>query len=262
MTVKLINRTVLAAGYVGPTKQGVTRLTEGLYSLNKRSNVPYVQLIGSGGFKKVFTWGEIAEIPKGQTCTVGNASYHGGDIYINKGEDICNKPSRITIPVRFAVTQFTRAGQPNYVYQAEYPCDVRGARRAYLCMDAIVDPASEQQQMNVFIRGRQQDGSFNTPSSLNGFTTPFGPGVGYLCIVTYSANEELNYIPLGLNANAGDDTRPHNLLSTAEAFLSMRTESDLDALIDWPADGTLFSALEPGWVRAAAPGAMYVVEYE
>ena len=261
MPPKLMNRTTFAAGYIDPNKQGQIRLTEGLYSLNNRSNVPFVELIGSGGFRKMFTWGEIAEIPPGQTCAVSNASFHGGDIFINKGEDICNKPERITVPVRFQTVAFERSNVANYVYQAIYPCDVRGARRAYLCMDAMIDEQYEMQQLNVFIRGRQQGGTMNTPSSLQGFSAPFGPGSGYLCICTYNAGDELNYIPLGLNANDGDDTRPHNLLATAEAFIAMRTEAVIDNILNWPADAALFSILEPGWVRATAPGAMYVVEY-
>lgn len=251
--VKLgLNTTVIPCGYVDPNKLSNTQVGPGKYSLNKRSNVPFVGLVGSAGFRKVISWGEIAEVPAGQLVTVSNASYHGGDIFINKGPDMCNKPSRITVPVEYETGLEVSAGL--FYWTAKFPCDVRSCSRAYLVMDAFSNEDPPTQSAYAVVRGRRVDGSMKTKNQLSLLPDPFGPGVGYFDVQPMAANTAI-VLPLGKNAAQGDDTRPHLLLDNADAFFY----SDASfADFTWPIQA-IPNFASTG--NTTFPSTWYVVEY-
>lgn len=256
------NTAVIPVGFVGPNLDSATKLGAGTYSLNKRSNVPFVSLVGSAGYKKTITWGELVDVPSGQLVTVHNASYHGGDVFISKGRDMCNRPSRITIPVPYKVFyRGTPSGDPpatNALFAAEYPCDTRAAKRAYLSIDA-----NAIAQATAFIRGRRLDGSMNTTNSLGVYTPPFGPGVGFMSGLEFIAGSQLSYIPLGQGALGSDDSRPHCLLDAGDVFFDLGIASDPwdpNTLFEWPA-GRFYVDGFPNQ-KAELPGFWYVVEYD
>jgi hypothetical protein len=260
------NSTTIAVGYVGPGERSNYQLGPGLYSLNRRANVPFVQFIGSAGFRKVFSWGEITEVPEGQLVTVGNASYHGGDIFLNRGADMCNRPSRITVPVPYKLITFTQEDVSTAMWVCSYPCDTRAAKRAYLNVDAFVNPLGPEGggPLTAFIRGRRLDGSMNTVSSLQAFTPPFGPAVGFFSAISYPVLTDLNYIPFGQGADMGDDTRPHNLLDAGDIFFFLGppfpfVANPLLSAMSWPADIGVFG-FPIG--QMPAPGTWYVIEYD
>lgn len=256
------NTTVISIGYVGPNTASGTQLGPGFYSLNKRSNVPFVGLVGSAGFRKTISWGEICEIPKGQLVTVHNLSYHGGDIFMNKGRDICNRPSRITVPVRYTLLSVATPELTQPLWTADYPCDTRAAKRAYLNVDAYVtDNDANIEGITAFIRGRQLGDSMNCENSLQYFPKPWGPGVGFLSAINYGVNNALTYVPLGQGALQGDDTRPHNLLSAGDVFFLFNgaAGSPLGNFLTWPADRDVFGYPQQ---QAPGPGTWYVIEYD
>jgi hypothetical protein len=94
------------------------------YSLGVQSTVPFVRLKGGGNVGKVFSWGELIEVPEGQQVTVQNASYMTGDIDILSGLDFAAKPERISVGV--PVTTVGGAVTP------AFPADTRRCRNAYL----------------------------------------------------------------------------------------------------------------------------------
>lgn len=258
------NTTVIPCGYVDPNKLSSTQVGPGLYSLNKRSNVPYVGLIGSAGFRKVISWGEVAEVPCGQLVTVSNASFHGGDIFINKGPDMCNRPSRITVPVPFVLGNITTPEGVETAWNSSFPCDTRAAKRAYLNVDATVNLLDNEglsgSPITAFIRGRRLDGSMKTENSLSQFAAPFGPGVGFLSAISIPVAADMNYIPLGQGASFGDDTRPHNMLDAGDVFFLIGgPATPLSDVMTWPASTGVFG-FPTG--QAAAPGTWYVIEYD
>jgi hypothetical protein len=256
------NTSVIPVGYVGPNFDSATKLGAGTYSLNKRSNVPFISLIGSAGYKKTISWGELVDVPGGQLVTVRNASYHGGDIFVNKGRDICNRPSRITVPVQFKpIFLGTPSGTPPAapaLYGADFPCDTRAAKRAYLNIDANLESNS-----SVYVRGRRLDGSMNTENSLGVLNVPFGPGVGFLSGLAYLLGEQMAYIPLGQGAIASDDSRPHNLLDAGDVFFDLGIAEFPfvpESLFNWPA-GNVIDGF-PTYAKTLVPGAWYIVEYD
>lgn len=247
------NSTTIKLGYVAPSAVAPAPLTGGgCYSLNKRSNVPYVTIRGASGYLKTISWGEIAEVPKGQNFVVQNASYHGGDIILNFGEDACNRPSRISVPVSYARSLEVSAGQ--FYWRADFPCDVRAAKRAYLQMDAYLIAGGSQSRY-VTVRGRRLDGSMKTENQLQRLTTPFGPGVGYFDVHELSASSVIT-IPLGKNAPLGDDSRPHMLLDNADAFFF--AQSDFQDFA-WPVSEI---PNFPSVSNTPFPSVWYVVEYD
>ncbi len=252
------NTTVIGVGQVGAGEASSAQLGHGVYSLNKRSNVPFIGLVGSSGFRKTVSWGEIAEVPCDELVTVVNQSFHSGDIWLNKGRDPCNRPSRITVPVEYEISQYNAGEGVQDLWRAKYPCDVRGAKRAYLSVDATV--LSDTSGMVTYIRGRRLDGSMETANSLAPLDAPFGPGVGYLSAMTLPVNTALVLIPLGMGAIITDDTRPHVLLDASDVFFLLGpTGNPLSDSLGWPLDSGTFG-FPSG--RAAAPGAWYTIEYD
>ena len=254
----------ISAGFVKPNELSKTTVSCGIYSLSNRCNVPFVELVGTSGFRKIITWGEMARVPAGQQCTIANVSAHAGDIFLNQGEDVCNRPARICVPVTFSESVIPSLDGNLQLWQPDYPCDVRGARRAYLMVDAY-SLGYNDDPISFFVRGKRLDGqgSHNTESSITSFDSPFGPGVGYLNFFSFAINQEISYIPLGCNASGGDDTRPHCLLDAADAFMSLTTISivGLDDLLNWPADAQDFDAFGLTYQKTDAPGTWYVIEY-
>lgn len=254
------NTTVISVGYSEPGEATSTQLGQGVYSLNKRSNVPFIQLIGSAGYRKTISWGELCEVPCGEVVTVWNASYHGGDIFINKGADMCNRPSRISVPVPFVFGEVETDEGLQLLWSTRFSCDTRGAKRAYLNVDAFTsNPTSNNGNQTVFIRGRRLNGSMQCENSLQFFAPPWGPGVGYLNASEFPLNTELVYIPLGQGAGESDDTRPHNLLDASDVFFLLGFDPDLSTYFTWPADSDVFG-FPSG--QAPAPGTWYVIEYD
>ena len=251
------NTTTIPCGYVDPNHPSKTQLGPGVYSISNRSNVPYVAFVGASGYRKVITWGETVEVPEDQLVTVYNSSYHGGDIFINKGADECNRPSRITVPVQFTTVNIVITETTVPAFQCAWPCDTRGAKRAYLNIDAYVKTAAGP--LSVFVRGRRLDGSMKTANSLGQFEKPFGPGVGYLSGYSFWPNTVLSYIPLGQGASLDDDSRPHNLLDASDAFLLFSSGSNVANSLDWPADKNV---PEFPTAQATSPGAWFIVEYD
>lgn len=258
MTVQ--NTTVISVGYVEPNSPSTSQLGEGTYTLNKRSNVPYVSLVGSLGYRKTISWGEIADVPCRELVTVHNASYHGGDIFINKGDDTNNWPRRISVPVGFRTTSFISDEGPQTLLQTNFPCDTRAAKRAYFNVDARVALESPIEELRVYTRGRRLDGSMQSGNGLFGQVSPFGPGLGYLNGYVYPILSDLNYIPLGQGASESDDTRPHNLLDASDVFINIGNSS-LIQVLRWPADAQDSEFFPVPSPNSPYPAAWFVIEY-
>ena len=207
-------------GYVAPNSSSQATLSgPGVFSLSSRSNVPFVALVGRSGFYKVFSWGEIVEIPHQEQCTVKNVSFHGGDIYINGGADYDTRPARISVPVPI-IEQGEGAG---LLYTGLFPADVRMARRAYM----MVNAQTLLVNTTVNIVGKQFDGSHNTGNEI--VSGVGSPGSGYRELYELPSSVEIGPIPLGKRASYGDDSRPHALLTTAAVyFLAIEVELSTD----------------------------------
>jgi hypothetical protein len=259
------NTSVISVGYVGPNLDSATKLGAGTYSLNKRSNVPFVSLVGSAGYKKTISWGELVDVPNGQLVTVRNASFHGGDIYLNKGRDMCNRPSRISVPVPYTIQYLAEPdinGEAPGIFGCEFPCDTRTAKRAYLNIDATMVVRMEN-QLSFFVRGRRLDASMKTANSLAFMSPPYGPGVGFLSALVYSSGMRLSYIPLGEGCIASADERPHMLLDAGDVFISFGMVTPPINLFDyvrWPADWEVPGFPLTDFTRV--PGTWYIVEYD
>lgn len=215
----MTSKTSFSLGFLGPNANSNQRLSAGIYAMSARSNVPFARLIGKG-IDKTFTWGETVEVPKGQLCTVVNASYHAGDLFINSGCDLDNKPARITVPARIIQYTDTTGEFPTDVTTTSYPADVRTARRAYLFLGnqfAVDVPISGA------IVGKMKDGSHNTVNTLGIFDEA---GNGYHWGFELPPMTDFGLIPLGNGAPISDDTRPHILLSSAQAYFYNQTIID------------------------------------
>ena len=202
-------------GYVEPnnTSEPTQSISTGRYSLSARSNVPFVQLQGAGGFVKAFTWGEIVEVPDGEICVIKNVSFHGGDIVLNAGCDYDNRPARITVPV--SLVDFD-VGGTDYV-TGVFPADVRCARRAYCTVQGSVSPLVVA--ADCFVVGKRFDGSHNTDSTITIGILTQEPGSGYQNNFDIPGGIDFGLLPLGQNAIDGDDSRPMALLTTANIYL-------------------------------------------
>jgi hypothetical protein len=206
----MTSKTSFSLGFLGPNANSNQRLSAGIYAMSARSNVPFARLLGKG-IDKIFTWGETVEVPKGQLCTVVNASYHAGDLFINSGCDLDNKPARITVPAR--IIQYTTTGDfPTDVTTTSYPADVRTARRAYLYIGV---PFGLDIPLSGAVVGKMKDGSHNTVNTLGPFDED---GTGYHWNFDVPIMTDLGLIPLGNGSVVSDDTRPHVLLSSAQVY--------------------------------------------
>ena len=103
------------------------------YCLGVDSTIPFISLQGGGASQKIFSWGEMIEVPPGQTVTVKNESYMLGDISINSGHDFAAKPERISLPVDINILD--DSSLPGFVTRTitpKFPADTRRCRRGYL----------------------------------------------------------------------------------------------------------------------------------
>lgn len=167
------------------------RLSAGWYSLSSLSTVPYVSLIGQEGREKIFSWGELIQIPDGSMASVKNASFHTGDIIINGGQDYATLPHRVTVPV---VVERTGGGEDPINIQAPF-VDTRRARRAWFVMNVIDAGLTNG---NALVLGANITHSNPT----NGFIT-FTGGSGFVSGHTLLAHGQYCYIPLGYCSEIG-----------------------------------------------------------
>lgn len=143
------------------------------YCLGVDSTIPYVSLQGGGSSQKVFTWGEMIEVPPGQTVTVKNESFMLGDIQINSGNDYAAKPERISLPVDIVKTD-TPAGGGTVITNItpKFPADTRRCRRGYLKFQIQSGSAS----LSLIFRGKPIKHSFPATDSVTGaqtYTQPY-----------------------------------------------------------------------------------------
>jgi hypothetical protein len=182
------------------------------YSLGNQSTVPYVQLQGSGGTQKLFTWGETIEVLPGQNVQVQSASYMAGDIQIQSGRDIANRPARITTPIEVSPAVTTGVDGtygPSVVVTPLYPCDCRGARRAYLGCQFLSPPTLDG-SMTLQLIGINQQHSW--PGSVSSQFTAIAPtGKKYFWLYEFVGNTTYTQIPLGFGAQTTSPNAPMTL---------------------------------------------------
>jgi hypothetical protein len=166
------------------------------YSLGNQSTVPFVRLQGSGGTQKEFTWGETIEVLPGQNVQVQSASYMPGDIQIQSGRDIANRPRRITIPVPLK-TFFEGDIPTNTLIEPLFPCDCRQARTAWLGCDLSTGAAEATPELTFVGINQQHSWLADVPS----FFTSFPPvGKKYSWSVQFQGGTIYHSIPMGFYA--------------------------------------------------------------
>lgn len=167
------------------------------YCLGIDSTVPFVSLQGGGVSQKIFTWGEMIEVPPGQTVTVKNESFMRGDIQINSGHDFSAKPERISVPLRIKSVVGSPA-EPDVSpgsQISEFPADTRRCRRAFVACNLTTVAALAQHSIVIF--GKAIKHSFPGVD-----TTLVGGYYNYQTRLSYGASSLISEIPLGF---AGDD---------------------------------------------------------
>lgn len=186
------------------------QLGPGYYSLSVLGNVPFVQLVGAGRQQKIFSWGEVVAIPEGQQVTVFNASFHGGDIVINGGQDVPSVPRRITVPVTPTITSVGTSWQIDVP-----PVDTRRARQVYWMYQGATG------NVNATRIGKRVKGSHDT---FAGATKSQWTDV--IAIVNGA------YIPMGFLAPGGLlDPRPMTELDTVELSVTVAKATLADPTI-------------------------------
>lgn len=201
--------TSFVGGYVQPNSESNLRLSEGVYSISSRCNLPYVEFLASGGYQKVISWGEFAEIPCDMTVTVKNASAHPGNLIINAGIEAFPLPSRITAPARILST-----GVEFGAASTEFSFDTRRCKRAYLIVDGMGP-------VNITVAGRAR-GSLDTANLI----TSGEKGVGYIQTHAVGALSQIPPIPLGFRSVMGDDSRPMALLDYCQVAFDVPFEDE------------------------------------
>ncbi len=228
------------------------RLSEGKWCLSALSNVPFITVTIQDS-PKVFTWGELIEIPSGCMGQVINSSKHKGDIYVNSGWDFSNKPKRITVPTPLVFFDISTGAESDYtvppvVYPftatTKYSIDTRNAVRAYLYLDITFQtPEGGFPQVDFAIIGQPNTTSLNTYNLASIFAGSALPKTGYACNYTLLSATKGAVIPLGFNAQAAECCNaPQALLDYAQVF--------------WQIDTSDRIATNPYY-----PAAFYVVEY-
>jgi len=197
---------------IPPGKNASIVLSGGLnepyfYSLGNQSTVPFIRLEGSGNTQKQFTWGETIEVLPGQNVQVQNASYHAGDIQIQSGRDVANKPSRITLepeygpPVPNQITGYV----VDTIVTPTYPLDCRGAKRAYLGLNIETGLSTSNPGSLKFIGQNKQH---SWPGDVSQFFTATPPtGKKYVWPYPLLPATIYTMIPMGFGApyNPGPD---------------------------------------------------------
>jgi hypothetical protein len=188
-----------------------------LFSLGANSTVPFIRLQGSGVTQKEFTWGETIKIPEGVQVQVQSASYGVGDIQLQSGQDICNKPARITIPIELPEPTFEGFYAPGDVIVPIYPCDVRLAKRAFV---AAAWQTGDSGAGRVRVKGFSQQHSY--AAAVRSAIQQVDPtGKKYITDVVLATVTLYGMFPLGFNWSANDPEFPHTLLDYATFELHM-----------------------------------------
>src|SRR5690349_21420548 len=163
-------------------------LSAGKYCLGVDSTIPFVNFVGGGNVNKVFSWGEMIEVPEGQSVKVKNASFMAGDISINVGHDYAAKPERISTPLTLVQTDLDLFGLTTF--KTIFPADTRRCRRAYLKFQL----ATNEQTVLLNVVGRAKKHSFpSTYTSIITGLTPFS----YISSFTVGPASIGTTIPLG-----------------------------------------------------------------
>lgn len=190
-------------------RQVAGNLGPGRYMVSSRTLVPFVK-IDFGMGECVLSWGEIIEIPQGQSGgQIYNASYHAGDIYfqgIGTGAGAASlRPGAITIPA--VITKIT--GSNDFITSK---IDTRLAKRVYFWRDG-----TGQDMLVTVTLG--SDRGFNAAPQSNAATSKQGNPTYNAQIITYSNN-----VAIGFGANQVREPAPG--LNTLPELRAM-------ALLDW-----------------------------
>jgi len=194
------------------------------YSLGSQSTVPFVQFIGGGDVQKIFTWGELVEVPPGQEVLVKNASLMRGDIFIVSGQDFAAKPRRITVPVTLIdangdVGPWFDFSVVNTI-TTEFPCDTRNCHEAYLDV-YMLGGDLEDTGINVEVYYWMFNRTYTAQLSPLGIASP------WIKLDYVPPNTFIRRIPLGINQLMGNWTsEPQSLLDKAEVVISNDSEPD------------------------------------
>lgn len=127
----------------GKLIEGAGALGPGRWALHPRSTVPFVEIRVGSTAPRVFSWGEVYEIPRGHKGQVLNASYHRGDIILSAvapGSSAPARPASITVPCAWTTDAVTNTSSE---------LDTRLARRAYLVNPAAISPLPAGLPLNI-----------------------------------------------------------------------------------------------------------------
>jgi len=199
---------------VGADALTTGRLSAGWYSLSSLSTVPYVSLVGQEGRGKIFSWGEIIQIPEGSIATVKNSSFHAGDIFINGGKDYATLPRRVTVPVPLTI-----AGGPGeqLPWNIQTPfVDTRRCRAAWLVVNILTVTGGNG---NALVLGSNETHSNPT----GGFVT-FTGGQGFSAGHALLAGTTYHYLPLGFGSSI-DQHEPMALLDKGRVVITLPEDS-------------------------------------
>jgi hypothetical protein len=179
------------------------------YSLGNQSTVPFVRLQGSGGTQKEFTWGETVEVLPGQNVQVESASYMAGDIQIQSGQDTQNKPGRISIPIQVDLPQEAPEYESQLQIRPIFPCDCRGAKRAYLgCHMIMASETGPTTTVTFYGINKQHSWSGKVPAA---YTSVDPTGKKYLSRVELAYATSYGLIPMGFQAELAPSDCPMTL---------------------------------------------------
>jgi len=201
---------------LGVPKQKVTKLKLSggksipyVYSLGVNSTVPYIQLLGSRGGQKLFTWGEQIIVPPGEMVTVKNASYHPGDIFLQSGYDPAAKPERVTVPVEIFLDD-TNPDPQFHRIRPIHGVDTRRARRAYVAGFSQVGIVQGVEWFfDAFGISHERSHNTNPTFSFEGGDAR----ARYTSRTTVQPNSSVGLLPLGERATLFDTI--HSLLDEA-----------------------------------------------
>lgn len=193
-----------------------------IYSLGVNSTVPYVQLLGSRGGQKLFTWGEQIIVPPREFVTVKNASYHPGDIFIQSGWDPAAKPERVTVPVKLLLDN-SNPDEAFWFLYPEHGVDTRRCRRAYVAgftqVGILLGVEWHWDAMGIaHQRSHVTDPTFSFEGG--------NARARYTTRITIPPNTSMPLMPLGERAQFGDTI--HSLLDEATfawSYLNDSTQS-------------------------------------
>jgi hypothetical protein len=186
------------------------------YTLGSQSTVPFVQLVGGGMAQKIFTWGELIEVPPGQKVIVKNASLMRGDIIIESGKDYAAKPRRITIPVAILDDNGDTSDEwdADGGYFVEFPCDARNAHQAFF--DVVIETGNDAGSfVDIFVFHSQFIHTYTSPVIPNFFAIGLD-GFTYGVV----QNSLLTRMPLGLDHQyPHDSAQPMSMLDQIDVLM-------------------------------------------